>query len=100
MNTASTTHMPSSKSYGFRCGLKAKDFAQAVTLVTEVLKVEGFGVLTAIDVQATMKAKLSIDGHPLSNPRRLQSVAGPSVADGLARHRPAAAVQRRRARGQ
>jgi uncharacterized protein (DUF302 family) len=32
--------------------------------VTEALKTEGFGILTEIDVQATMKAKLDIDGLP------------------------------------
>lgn len=64
MSTASTTHPPSTASYGFHCGLKTKDFAQAVTLVTEALKVEGFGVLTDIDVQATMKSKMGVDGRP------------------------------------
>ncbi len=64
MSTATITHPPSTASYGFHCGLKTKDFAQAVTLVTEALKVEGFGVLTDIDVQATMKSKLGVDGRP------------------------------------
>jgi uncharacterized protein (DUF302 family) len=51
-------------SYGFHCALKGQDFAQAIALVTEALKTEGFGILTEIDVQATMKAKLGIDGRP------------------------------------
>ncbi len=40
------------------------DCNQAVGRVTEALKTEGFGILTEIDVQATMKAKLDIDGLP------------------------------------
>jgi uncharacterized protein (DUF302 family) len=49
--------------YGFNVQLK-DDFDNSVERVTEALKTEGFGVLTDIDVQATMKAKLGIDGKP------------------------------------
>ena len=63
------THQPAktsepASSYGFGDVLPAMPFAQAIALVTEALKVEGFGVLTDIDVQATMKTKLGIDGLP------------------------------------
>ncbi len=47
--------------YGFNITLK-DSFDNVVKRVTEALKTEGFGVLTDIDVQATMKAKLGIDG--------------------------------------
>lgn len=36
-------------------------FEEAVERVTEELKKEGFGVLTEIDVQATLKKKLDVD---------------------------------------
>jgi uncharacterized protein (DUF302 family) len=36
-------------------------YEQAVQKATEALKTEGFGVLTEIDVQATLKKKLSAD---------------------------------------
>lgn len=39
-------------------------FAEAVERVTAALKEEGFGVLTTIDVQATLKAKLDRDVAP------------------------------------
>ena len=49
--------------YGFSVTLNG-DFDAVVGQVTEALKVEGFGVLTEIDVKATLKAKLDIDKRP------------------------------------
>jgi uncharacterized protein (DUF302 family) len=37
------------------------DFQQTLENVTQALKTEGFGVLTEIDVKATMKKKLDVD---------------------------------------
>ena len=49
--------------YGFNVTLQ-DSFDNVVKRVIEALKTEGFGVLTDIDVQATLKAKLNIDGRP------------------------------------
>lgn len=49
--------------YSFTISVEG-DMEQVEARVVEALKKEGFGVLTEIDVQATMKAKLGIDKRP------------------------------------
>ncbi|HIJ34059.1 MAG TPA: DUF302 domain-containing protein, partial [Gammaproteobacteria bacterium] len=39
-------------------------FNEAIERVTEKLKVEGFGILTRIDVSDTLKAKINKDMQP------------------------------------
>lgn len=41
-------------------------YDQAIDLVTAALKVEGFGVLTRIDVHKTLKEKIGVDFRPYS----------------------------------
>ncbi len=49
--------------YGFTVSVN-EGFDDAVTRVTEELQKEGFGILTEIDVKATLKKKLDIDKRP------------------------------------
>jgi len=48
---------------GFEVKLN-KPYQEALDLTKEALKVEGFGVLTSIDVKATMKEKLDEEFRP------------------------------------
>jgi uncharacterized protein (DUF302 family) len=47
-------------SYHFGTTIK-RPFDDAITHVTEALKNEGFGILTEIDVQATLKKKINVE---------------------------------------
>jgi uncharacterized protein (DUF302 family) len=49
--------------YGFSVKFNGS-FDEAVDKVTEALKTEGFGVLTEIDVKATLKKKIDVDRSP------------------------------------
>lgn len=49
--------------YGFNVTFSGS-YEQAINRVTEELAKEGFGILTQIDVKATLKKKLDIDKRP------------------------------------
>ena len=53
-------NQPTAIDYGMRTHLDLP-YETAIEKVTAALKAEGFGVLTQIDVQATLKQKLDVD---------------------------------------
>jgi len=65
----------SSSNYTFGKNLNI-DFDQAIDSVKQALSEEGFGVLTEIDVSATMKKKLDLDMKPY----RILGACNPNLA--------------------
>lgn len=55
--------MPASTAYTFAARVRCP-IDEARTRVEEALRAEGFGILTEIDVAATLKAKLGIERDP------------------------------------
>lgn len=62
--------------YGFSLELKTS-FPDAIEKVTSALKTEGFGIISEIDIQATMKAKLNLDKKPY----KILGACNPSLAN-------------------
>ena len=63
-------------SYYFAKTLSGMSFDDAITRATDALKEEGFGILTEIDVKATMKKKLDKDFRDY----RILGACNPSMA--------------------
>jgi uncharacterized protein (DUF302 family) len=51
-------------SYYISTTLHDLSFDEAIEKITEALKEQGFGILTEIDLQATLRKKLNVDFYP------------------------------------
>ncbi len=76
MNSSNPSTTTTTAPYGFHAHLGQADFAASVARVTAALKTEGFGILTEIDVQTTMKNKLGVDVPA----HRILGACNPSLA--------------------
>ncbi len=48
-------------SYSFNKTIKGKNFEESIVYVTEVLRAEGFGIISEIDIQKAFKEKINVD---------------------------------------
>lgn len=62
--TATTPLSPQPTGYAFHAPTRLQNFEAVISQTLEALQAEGFGVLSDIDVQATLKAKLGLDVPP------------------------------------
>ena len=79
---------PGDPEYGYTTHLNGVSYADAKARITAALKEEGFGVLTEIDVAATLKTKINADFRPYvilgaCNPALAHRALGADLGIGL-----------------
>jgi len=76
-----------SEKIGFEVNIK-EPYESALQKLSDSLKKEGFGILTHIDVQETLKTKLDVDFRPYA----ILGVCNPSLAHRILVHNPEAGL--------
>jgi uncharacterized protein (DUF302 family) len=83
-----TAHAQADPAYGYTRHLPGTPPAEARERIIAALKEEGFGILTEIDVAATLKTKLDVDFRPYvilgaCNPQLAHRALGAEIGIGL-----------------